>query len=142
MQTGERTMTTKNEKPTETSSVAYIGWSVEKRNGKNFWTRVGVAFKPHEDGKGFTTRFAAGIAADGDPGCEPRGEALAVLVRFEGHADAGPEVLSVSLFDAPADVGDRAGFGGFFVFRCHGSFSCLHYPFGRCLRRATGSRPR
>ena len=59
-------MTTKNEKATETSPVAFIGWSVEKRNGKNYWTRVGVAFKQHEDGKGFTTRFAAGIAVSGE----------------------------------------------------------------------------
>ena len=59
-------MTTKNEKPAETSSVDYIAWSVEKRNGKTYWTRVGVAFKPHKDGEGFTARFAAGIAVSGE----------------------------------------------------------------------------
>ena len=60
-------MTTKNEKPAaETSPVTHIGSVVEKRNGGTYWTRVGVAFKPHEDGKGFTTRFAAGISVSGD----------------------------------------------------------------------------
>ena len=59
-------MTTKNEKPAETSSIAYIGSTVEKRNGKTYWTRVGVAFKPHKDGEGFTTSFAAGIAVSGE----------------------------------------------------------------------------
>ena len=59
-------MTTKNEKPAETSSVDCIAWSVEKRNGKTYWTRVGVAFKPHKDGEGFTARFAAGIAVSGE----------------------------------------------------------------------------
>ena len=60
-------MTTKNEKPEEkTSSVDYIAWSVEKRNGKTYWTRVGVAYKPHKDGEGFTARFAAGIAISGE----------------------------------------------------------------------------
>jgi len=59
-------MTTKNEKPAETSSVDYIAWSVEKRNGKTYWTRVGVAFKAHKDGEGFTARLAAGIAVSGE----------------------------------------------------------------------------
>ena len=60
-------MTTKNEKAEEkTSSVDYIAWSVEKRNGKTYWTRVGVAFKPHKDGEGFTARLAAGIAVSGE----------------------------------------------------------------------------
>ena len=60
-------MTTKNEKAEEkTSSVDYIAWSVEKRNGKTYWTRVGVAYKPHKDGEGFTARFAAGIAVSGE----------------------------------------------------------------------------
>ena len=59
-------MTTKTEKPAETSSIAYIGSTVEKRNGKTYWTRVGVAFKPHKDGEGFTARFAAGIAVSGE----------------------------------------------------------------------------
>jgi hypothetical protein len=59
-------MTTKNEKPAETSPVDYIAWSVEKRNGKTYWTRVGVAFKAHKDGEGFTARFAAGIAVSGE----------------------------------------------------------------------------
>ena len=59
-------MTTKTEKPAETSSIAYIGSTVEKRNGKTYWTRVGVAFKPHKDGEGFTTSFAAGIAVSGE----------------------------------------------------------------------------
>ena len=59
-------MTTKTEKPAETSSVDYIAWSVEKRNGKTYWTRVGVAFKAHKDGEGFTARFAAGIAVSGE----------------------------------------------------------------------------
>ena len=59
-------MTTKNEKPAETSSVDYIAWSVEKRNGKTYWTRVGVAYKPHKDGEGFTARFAGGIAVSGE----------------------------------------------------------------------------
>ena len=60
-------MTTKNEKPEEkTSSVDYIAWSVEKRNGKTYWTRVGVAYKPHKDGEGFTARFAGGIAVSGE----------------------------------------------------------------------------
>jgi hypothetical protein len=59
-------MTNKTEKPAETSSVDYIAWSVEKRNGKTYWTRVGVAFKPHKDGEGFTARFAAGIAVSGE----------------------------------------------------------------------------
>ena len=59
-------MTTKTEKPAETSPVDYIAWSVEKRNGKTFWTRVGVAFKPHKDGEGFTARFASGIAVSGE----------------------------------------------------------------------------
>ena len=60
-------MTTKNEKAEEkTTSVDYIAWSVEKRNGKTYWTRVGVAFKPHKDGEGFTARFAAGIAVSGE----------------------------------------------------------------------------
>src|SRR5579871_4007591 len=80
------------------------------------------------------------LAADGDPGREPRGEALAVLVRLEGHADAGPVSLAVALLDAPGDVVDRAGFGGFFVFRCHGLSPCLHYPFGRCLRLIRSGR--
>ncbi len=59
-------MTNKTEKPAEISSVDYIAWSVEKRNGKTYWTRVGVAFKPHKDGEGFTARFAAGIAISGE----------------------------------------------------------------------------
>ena len=61
-------MTTKNEKPAETSSVDYIAWSVEKneKTEKTYWTRVGVAFKAHKDGEGFTARFAAGIAVSGD----------------------------------------------------------------------------
>ena len=59
-------MTNKTEKPAETSSIAYIGSTVEKRNGKTYWTRVGVAFKPHKDGEGFTARFAAGIAVSGE----------------------------------------------------------------------------
>ena len=59
-------MTNKTEKTTETSSIAYIGSTVEKRNGKTYWTRVGVAFKPHKDGEGFTTSFAAGIAVSGE----------------------------------------------------------------------------
>ena len=59
-------MNTKTEKTEEKSRVAYIGSTIEKRNGKNYWTRVGVAFKQHEDGKGFTTRFAAGIAVSGE----------------------------------------------------------------------------
>ena len=59
-------MTTKNEKPAVTSSVAYIGSTVEKRNGNTYWTRVGVAYKPHGDGKGFTTVFAKGIAVSGE----------------------------------------------------------------------------
>ena len=59
-------MTTKNEKPAETTSVDYIAWSVEKRNGKTYWTRVGVAFKPHKDGEGFTAMIAAGIAVSGE----------------------------------------------------------------------------
>ena len=60
-------MTTKNEKTEEkTSSVDYIAWSVEKRNGNTYWTRVGVAYKPHKDGEGFTARFAAGIAVSGE----------------------------------------------------------------------------
>ncbi len=59
-------MTTKTEKSAEASSIAYIGSTVDKRNGKTYWTRVGVAFKPHKDGEGFTTRFAAGIAVSGE----------------------------------------------------------------------------
>ena len=59
-------MSTKNENVEEKSSVDYIAWSVEKRNGKTYWTRVGVAFKPHKDGEGFTARFAAGIAVSGE----------------------------------------------------------------------------
>ena len=59
-------MATKNEKPAKTSSVAYIGSTVEERKGKEYWTRVGVAFKPHGDGKGFTTVFAKGIAVSGE----------------------------------------------------------------------------
>jgi len=59
-------MTTKNEKTAETSSVDYIAWSVEKRNGNTYWTRVGVAYKPHKDGEGFTARFAGGIAVSGE----------------------------------------------------------------------------
>jgi hypothetical protein len=66
MQKRRKTMTTKNEKPEEKTSVDYIAWSVEKRNGKTYWTRVGVAFKPHKDGEGFTARFAAGIAVSGE----------------------------------------------------------------------------
>jgi hypothetical protein len=67
MQKRRKTMTTKNEKAEEkTSSVDYIAWSVEKRNGKTYWTRVGVAYKPHKDGEGFTARFAAGIAISGE----------------------------------------------------------------------------
>jgi hypothetical protein len=61
-----KTMSTKNEKAEEKSSLDYIAWSVEKRNGKTYWTRVGVAFKPHKDGEGFTARFAAGIAVSGE----------------------------------------------------------------------------
>lgn len=60
-------MNTKTEKTEEkTSPVAFIGYTIEKRNGKNYWTRVGVAYKPHEDGKGFTTQFAGGIAVIGE----------------------------------------------------------------------------
>ena len=59
-------MSTKNEKAEETTKVDYIAWSVEKRNGKTYWTRVGVAFKPHSDGEGFTARLAAGIAVSGE----------------------------------------------------------------------------
>ena len=59
-------MTTKTQNPAETSSLDYIAWSVEKRNGKTYWTRVGVAFKPHKDGEGFTARLAAGIAVSGE----------------------------------------------------------------------------
>ena len=59
-------MTTKNEKPEEKISVDYIAWSVEKRNGKTYWTRVGVAFKAHKDNEGFTARFASGIAVSGE----------------------------------------------------------------------------
>src|SRR5246127_4022272 len=67
MQKRRKTMTTKNEKAEEkTSSVDYIAWSVEKRNGKTYWTRVGVAYKPHKDGEGFTARFASGIAVSGE----------------------------------------------------------------------------
>ena len=40
--------------------------SLEKRNGQTYWTRVGVAFKPHKDGEGFTARIAAGIAVSGE----------------------------------------------------------------------------
>lgn len=58
-------MNTKNEQTTE-SSVAYIGWKVEKRNGRTYWTRVGVAYKPHKDGEGFTTTFVEGIAVSGE----------------------------------------------------------------------------
>jgi hypothetical protein len=59
-------MTTKNEKAEEKTSVAYIGSTVEKRNGRTYWTRVGVAFNPHKDGDGFTTVFAKGIAVSGE----------------------------------------------------------------------------
>ena len=59
-------MNTKTEKSEEKSPVAYIGYTVEKRNKTNYWTRVGVAFKQHEDGKGFTTVFAKGIAVSGE----------------------------------------------------------------------------
>ena len=59
-------MSTKNENTEEKSSVDYIAWSVEKRNGKTYWTRVGVAFKQHGDSKGFTTVFAKGIAVSGE----------------------------------------------------------------------------
>ncbi len=59
-------MTTKNEKTEEKSSVDFIAWSVEKRNGKTYWTRVGVAYKPHKDGEGFTAQIAGGIAVSGE----------------------------------------------------------------------------
>lgn len=59
-------MTTKNDNAEETSSVDYIGFTVEKRNRRAYWTRVGVAFKPHKDGEGFTTVFASGIAVSGE----------------------------------------------------------------------------
>jgi hypothetical protein len=66
MQNRRKTMNTKTEKSDEKSAVVYIGWKVEKRNGSNYWTRVGVAFKAHGDGKGFTTSFAEGIAVSGE----------------------------------------------------------------------------
>ena len=60
-------MSTKNEKAEETTKVDYIAWSVEKRNGKTYWTRVGVAFKPHKDGEGSTRqgRPKDGVAISG-----------------------------------------------------------------------------
>ena len=52
-------MTTKNEKAAEKSSVDFIAWNVEKRNGNTYWTRIGVAFKSHKDGEGFTAQLSA-----------------------------------------------------------------------------------
>jgi hypothetical protein len=66
MQKRRKTMTTKNDKAEEKTSVDYIAWSVEKRNGKTYWTRVGVAYKQHKDGEGFTARFAGGISVSGE----------------------------------------------------------------------------
>ena len=59
-------MTTENQKPTETNRVTYIAYTVEKSGKETYWTRVGVAFKSHKDGEGFTARFAAGIAVSGE----------------------------------------------------------------------------
>ena len=59
-------MSTKNENAEEKTSVDYIAWSIEKRNGKTYWTRVGVAFRPHKDGEGFTATIAKGIAVSGE----------------------------------------------------------------------------
>jgi hypothetical protein len=66
MQKRRKTMNTKTEISEEKSAVAYIGHTIEERKGKEYWTRVGVAFKPHGDGKGFTTVFAKGIAVSGE----------------------------------------------------------------------------
>jgi hypothetical protein len=59
-------MSTKNEKAEVKTPVDYIAWSIEERKGKTYWTRVGVAFKPHKDAEGFTAIFAAGIAVSGE----------------------------------------------------------------------------
>lgn len=59
-------MTDQKQQAPETSSVDYIAYKVEKRGKKTFWTRVGVAFKPHEDGEGFTFKIADGIAVMGE----------------------------------------------------------------------------
>lgn len=54
------------EKQTAASRIEYIGYTVEKNGSKAYWNRVGVAFKQHEDGEGFTTKFHAGIAVSGE----------------------------------------------------------------------------
>ncbi len=59
-------MTTEKHNAAETSSLAYIAYKVEKRGKKSYWTRVGVAFKPHDDGEGFTFKIADGIAVMGE----------------------------------------------------------------------------
>ena len=66
IQKRRKTMTKQNQQAAETSSIDYIAYKVEK-NGKNtYWNRVGVAFKPHGDGEGFTVKFADGIAVMGE----------------------------------------------------------------------------
>ena len=59
-------MTTENQKPAETNRVTYIAYTVEKSGKETYWTRVGVAFKSHKDGEGFTAKFAYGIAVSGE----------------------------------------------------------------------------
>jgi len=52
-------MTTDNQNNADTSPIAYIAFNVEKHGKKTYWTRIGVAFKPHEDGEGFTAKLGA-----------------------------------------------------------------------------------
>jgi len=59
-------MTKQNQQAEETSSIDYIAYKVEKRGKKTYWNRVGVAFKPHDDGEGFTAKFVDGIAVMGE----------------------------------------------------------------------------
>ena len=55
------------EKQTAASSaIEYIGCTVEKHGSETYWNRVGVAFKQHKDGEGFTTKFFKGIAVSGE----------------------------------------------------------------------------
>ena len=51
-------MTTEKQKAAEKTSFDYIAYNVEKRNGKTYWTRLGVGWY-HDDGEGFTAKLGA-----------------------------------------------------------------------------------
>ena len=52
-------MTTEKQNAADNSPIAYVAFNVEKHGKKTYWTRIGVAFKPHDDGEGFTAKLSA-----------------------------------------------------------------------------------